>query len=113
VIDAGLPSPECNPYVVDGDGVVVGMPDLLLTGCGLVGEYDGEHHRSLEAHTVDNCREEDFEALGLVVVRATSLDLGPSRRETVRRLRVGYERAQRVAHADRGWGWRPSPTGNR
>lgn len=109
VVDAGLGTPECNPHVVDADGVVVGMPDLLLAEVGLVGEYDGSQHRDLGNHTRDNAREEGFEGLGLVVVRATSLDVGPLRAATVARLVAGYRRAQRVDPDLCSWGWRPGP----
>jgi hypothetical protein len=105
VVEAGLPRPQCNAYVLD-DVVVVAMPDLLDVSCGLVGEYDGATHRELEEHTYDNVREEDLERLGLVVVRATSVDVGVRRDRTVSRLLDGYRRAQKKNQ--RAWGWRPS-----
>lgn len=107
VVVAGLPRPQCNPYVVDAEGTVVAMADLLDDGCGLAGEYDGSTHRELGEHTADNVREEDLEGLGLVVVRATSLDLGRFRSRTVARILQGRERA--TATTSRSWGWRPSP----
>lgn len=107
VVEAGLPHPRCNPYVLDELGSVVAMPDLLDDGSGLAGEYDGATHRHLADHTSDNAREEDLEDLGVVVVRATSLDLGPLRPRTVTRLRAGRRRA--AATASGRWGWRPSP----
>ncbi len=106
VVEAGLPRPQCNPYVLDADGVVVAMPDLLDLESGLAGEYDGSTHRGLREHTEDNAREECLEDLGVEVVRATSLDLGPARARTVGRLLAGQRRA---ASATRAWGWRPSP----
>jgi hypothetical protein len=109
IVEAGLSRPECNAYLIGGLGQVLGMPDLLLVEAGFVGEYDGAHHRDLEAHTLDNAREEDFESLGLVVVRATSLDLGPRRQLTVRRLQAGHDRAVALGPGDADWGWRPSP----
>jgi hypothetical protein len=109
IVEAGLARPECNAYLIGGLGQVLGMPDLLLVEAGFVGEYDGAHHRDLHAHTLDNAREEDFESLGLVVVRATSLDLGPRRQLTVRRLRAGHDRAVALGMGDADWGWRPSP----
>jgi hypothetical protein len=108
IVEAGLPRPECNPYLLDGLGQVVGMPDLLLVAVGMVGEYDGAHHRDLREHTLDNAREEDFEGLGLIVVRATSLDLGSRRHLTTRRLVAGYDRALAVGGPSK-WGWRPGP----
>ena len=106
VVEAGLPRPQCNPYVLDGTGAVVAMPDVLDLESGLAGEYDGAEHRSLRQHTADNAREEDLEGLGLEVVRATSLDVGPLRVRTVARILAGRERA---AGQVRSWGWRPSP----
>lgn len=106
VVEAGLPRPQCNPYVVDGTGAVVAMPDVLDVESGLAGEYDGAEHRSLRQHTADNAREEDLEGLGVAVVRATSLDVGPLRVRTVARILAGRERA---AGQVRSWGWCPSP----
>jgi hypothetical protein len=106
VVEAGLPRPQCNPYVLDGTGAVVAMTDLLDVESGLAGEYDGAEHRGLRQHTADNAREEDLEGLGCEVVRATSLDVGPLRDRTVARILAGRERA---AGQVRAWGWRPSP----
>lgn len=105
VVDARLPRPECNAYVIDCDGRVVAMVDLLDPESGLVGEYDGATHRLLASHTADNAREEDLEHCGLAVVRATSMDLGIYRQRTITRLRAGRERA--LASRSRSWGWRP------
>jgi hypothetical protein len=106
VVEAGLPRPQCNPYVLDGTGAVVAMADVLDVESGLAGEYDGAEHRSLRQHTADNAREEGLEGLGLAVVRATSLDVGPLRARTVARILAGCERA---AGQVRSWGWCPSP----
>lgn len=93
ILDAGLPVPQVNPELSDGRGRLLGLPDLLEEGTGLVGEYDGGQHRELGNHTADNAREEAFEREGLTVVRATSLDLGGIR--LVRRLRAGHADAAR------------------
>ena len=109
VVDAGLPVPRCNPDVVDSLGTVVGMADLLDVEIGLLGEYDGGIHRDLEAHTFDNTREEGFENLGLVVVRATSLDVTRHRARTVVRLHQGRRRAlDNTRRGSRSWGWAPA-----
>jgi hypothetical protein len=109
MVDARLPQPQSNPIVVDGSGSFVAMPDLLDLDAGMVAEYDGSGHRDLGVHTHDNAREENMERVGLVVVRATSLDVGPLRRVTVRRLIDGRRRALALDPAARTWGWRPSP----
>jgi hypothetical protein len=107
VVEAGLPRPLVNPSVVAEDGVFVGKPDLLGLDAGLVAEYDGAQHRDLRQHTADNAREEGFERLNLVVVRATALDLWPRRPDLVRRLRWAHRQG---TSRDRGrdrWGLRP------
>jgi len=109
VVDAGLSVPVCNPYVVDRHGSIVGMSDLLDIEIGLAGEYDGSTHRDLEEHTADNTREESFEDLGVVVVRATSLDVTRHRSRTVDRLLDGRRRAIDITRRGaRSWGWAPS-----
>ena len=94
VVVAGLPVPLVNRGVVDADGHLVGLADLLDVEAGTAGEYDGSDHRSLTQHTAANVREEAFEALNLTVVRATALDLWPHRADLVRRLREGRQRGQ-------------------
>ena len=93
LLDAQLPTPQVNPEVVDGRGRLLGLPDLLDPGSGLVGEYDGSQHRELDQHLSDNVREERFERIGLTVVRATSRDL-PGRL-LVSRLQAGHDDARR------------------
>jgi hypothetical protein len=93
-VEAGLPKPAVNVAVLDSSGVFAGIPDLLDEASGLVGEYDGGQHRELVQHTNDNAREERLESLGLVVVRATSVDLKSRRTQLVTRLRSGYQRAR-------------------
>lgn len=86
VVEAGLPPPLVNPGICDAWGTLHGEPDLLDLEAGLVGEFDGAHHRELRQHTSDNIREETFENLNLEVVRATTIDLWPRRRELVARV---------------------------
>ena len=67
------------------------MADLLDPEAGLVGEYDGEGHRELDRHVLDNAREEWFEDAGLVVVRACSPTCArPTERRSALRLRSAY-----------------------
>jgi len=107
VLAAGLPRPLCNPTVVDEFGHVVGLPDLLDPESGLVGEYDGAGHRTESQHAVDNEREESFEDLGLVVVRAGAPDLRPAGlKRFVARLRAGQARANATPRDRRRWGLR-------
>ncbi len=93
VLEAGLPTPLVNWSVVDKSGQLLGEIDLLDPTAGLAGEYDGATHRQLGAHARDNAREEWLEAAGLVVVRATSIDLTAHRGRLIHRLRVAHGRA--------------------
>jgi hypothetical protein len=108
VADAGLPTPLVNPKVFSvAIGRLLGLPDLLDPDSGLVGEYDGAHHRDLDQHTGDNVREEAFEDAGLTVVRATVTDLR-HREQLAARLRKGYRRARRAQVRD--WFVQPDRT---
>ena len=110
LLEAGLPQPVCNAYVVDAVGEVVACTDLLDPRTGMCAEYDGPTHRTLEGHTSDNSREEALEDLGLVVVRATSVDLWRRNRPaTARRLQRAHARAALANAGPASWGWRPSP----
>ena len=108
VVQAGLPVPLVNPDIVDveGGGFLVGRADLLDLTAAMVGEYDGEDHRTLARHTADNDREESLERLNLTVVRATALDIWPRRSRLVARLQAGYrDGLARDPDRDR-WGYR-------
>lgn len=94
VVSARLRPPLVNVGVRNRAGFLLGVPDLLDGDSGLVGEYDGAHHRTLRNHSADNVREERLEAHNLTIVRATAIDLFVRRTELVRRLRNGYARAQ-------------------
>ena len=103
IVEAGLPRPLVNRAVYRTDGFPLGEPDLLDEESGLAGEYDGSGHRGLERHTHDNQREEWMEHAGLVVTRATSIDLGPRRRGLVGRLRAAHARAMARDASTRRW----------
>jgi hypothetical protein len=94
VVAAGLPVPQVNVRLTDGQGVFVGEPDLLDPESGFVGEYDGADHRTLARHTADNAREEALERLNLTVVRATSVDLWTQRSRLIGRLVDGRDRGR-------------------
>lgn len=91
--EAGLPRLLVNVPLYDRAGNLLGVPDLLEPLCGLVIEYDGAYHRELRQHTLDNAREERFEAHGLTVVRVTALDMR-NREATMVRLKRAHQRCQ-------------------
>lgn len=105
VVQAELPVPQVNVDVVDDLGVFVGRPDLLEVESATVAEYDGAQHRDLDQHTSDNAREEGFEHRGLVVARATSLDLWPRRRQLVTRLQDAHRRGMERDRSRDHWRW--------
>lgn len=107
VLDCLLPAPEVNAVVRAADGFLLGMGDLLDPVTGLLGEYDGSHHRQPDQHAQDNAREEGLEEAGLTVVRVTGVDLGRFRARTRVRLRTRWQRAGRSPRGD--WTWEPGP----
>ena len=100
-LDAGLPPPLVNATVLDRHGQSRGEVDLLDAGLGLVGEYDGSPHSDAGARSVDAVKQEALERVGLVVVRATAVDMRPRhRRRTVWRLREAAKRARGLPPGD-------------
>lgn len=95
MIDGGWPEPLCNRLVYALDGRIVGRPDRLDVELGVVGEFDGEHHRSRAQHRRDVSRERSSARWGW----STS----PSWRATRRRPNCSGWRAHATG---RGPGWR-------
>lgn len=75
VLDAGLDAPRVNWAVGDGTGRFLAEVDLLDPVVGLVGEYDGAHHRSGVRHTRDVRREDSLRRVGLEYITVTGRDL--------------------------------------
>jgi very-short-patch-repair endonuclease len=75
---AGLPRPEVQAAVHDDLGRFVGRPDLLYRAQHLAIEYDGGNHR--ERMVDDNRRQNGLIAVGLRILRFTSVDVykGPA-----------------------------------
>ena len=92
-LDAGLPRPLINHPVFDRRGNLLGIPDLLDPEAGLVGEYDGAHHKSGPQHARDVAREDRFRDVGLEYFTVVGGDL--TRRElVVRRILAARSRAR-------------------
>lgn len=101
---AGLPRPGCNRVVRDLEGRFVARVDLVDGEAGVVGEYDGAVHADAGRRSEDARRQEDVESLGLVVVRATAVDVrGDGAAAWQQRLRNAYQRATWRPVARRGW----------
>lgn len=108
---ANLPEPIVNEPVYDLDGNLLGIPDLFDPVAGLVVEYDGEHHRSIEQHRRDVTREQRFRGVGLEVV---SVVRGDSRRAAAARILGVRARALFLPPSQRAWTlerppWDPAP----
>jgi len=71
---AGLPRPRCNAPVFTLDGRHVGTPDLVDTGLGLVGQYNGSAHLSLAGAATDIKKDAAFRDLGLETVTMLASD---------------------------------------
>ena len=85
--DAGLPEPELNYRVADGDGRVRAMIDLAYPGFGVAIEYLGDHHRATStAYRADITRRELLVRLGWKVVFVTAADPLPAVAARVRTL---------------------------
>lgn len=100
VLLAELPPPLCNRPVFDRDGQLLGVPDLFDPVAGLVGEYDGAHHKDVVRHRSDVSREERFRKHGLeyfVVVQ------GDSREVASQRIRAARARAKFVPPESCSW----------
>jgi hypothetical protein len=98
---AGLPPPVANRNVYDLDGRFLGRPDLLDPEAGLVGEYDGEHHRETAARRRDLAREDEFRNHGLEYFSLVSGEMHDQDR-VVARIRAARGRALTSA-APRSW----------
>jgi very-short-patch-repair endonuclease len=114
-LEAGLPPPLLNQPLFDRQGRLLCYPDLLDVEAGLVGEYDGAHHRGPGRHSKDVGREDLLRRHGLEVFRVTGPDLRSPGRVKERMLEA-RSRAKFLPEAERRWtttpppGWEPGPT---
>lgn len=73
LVEAGLPAPECNVDVFDGDRFVARV-DMLYRDEKVVVEYDGDYHRDPDQWSRDQIRRAELESLGYRVVTVTRRD---------------------------------------
>ncbi|HEY0952347.1 hypothetical protein [Nocardioides sp.] len=108
ICEARWGRPLCNRAILDTDGRLVAVPDLLDPQRGVVGEYAGADHRDIDQHESDIAREADLRGVGLEYVEVVARDLRDPAR-VVRRMREAAERATALT---RRWvlGPPPSPT---
>jgi hypothetical protein len=107
-IDAGLPRLEPNCPVLDRQGNLLGIVDLLEPAAGLALEFDGADHRDRIRHTRDVAKDEAFRSHGLEVTRITGTDLR-DRDLVVNRLLAARSRARFEPADVRRWVAAPVP----
>ncbi len=108
---AGLDEPLVNEPIYDLDGRLIGIPDLFDPVAGLVGEYDGAHHKGVEQHRRDVRREGAFRDHGLEFVTIVQ---GDSRSTAAERVRAAHARAKFLPPESCAWtlerpAWDPQP----
>jgi len=74
----GLPAPECEYVVRDGQGRSVGRIDFVWRPWRLGLEYDGDEFHPPRRWEADDRRQEAIEVLGIRLERADRFDLRPS-----------------------------------
>lgn len=108
---AGLDPPLVNRSVYDLDGNLLGIPDLFDPVAGLAGEYNGEHHKSVEQARQDAEREERFRNHGIECFEVVQ---GDSRQVAAARMLAARARAKFLPPESRAWtlerpAWDPEP----
>jgi hypothetical protein len=92
LLDAGLPMPLINVPVFSLGGRLLGYPDLFDPLAGMVGEYNGVDHKSIERHRSDVAREERYRDHGLEYFTVVGGDLR-DRDLVVKRMLATRQRA--------------------
>ncbi|WP_434991958.1 endonuclease domain-containing protein [Arthrobacter sp. Ld5] len=101
ILDAGLPEPEVNRWILDEDGRV-SRPDLQYRRQRVALEYEGEHHLTDPRQWArDIERDERLRALGWTVLRFTKRHLGAGREDAMARIRYALAVAGQDAVRDR------------
>ncbi len=98
LVGSGLPEPEVNTDIVDGDGRFLARGDLVYRGFRVLVEYDGDQHRtSTDQFERDLGRLDDLAAAGWRVVRISGRAFFGDRERAIGRVTRALEAA----------GWRP------
>jgi hypothetical protein len=99
LLEAGLPRPEVQITLRDGDGRFVGRADLYYPAARLVLEYDGGNHR--ERLVEDDRRQNLLLNAGFRLLRFTAADLRNRPAVVVAQVRAALEAGRPITH-----GWR-------
>ena len=75
MVFAGLKEPRLNVPILDEHGRIVCSPDFFWERERVVGEYDGDYHRTLDAIERDRAKDFVYADRGLEVFRLHIRDL--------------------------------------
>ena len=92
---AGIPAPEVNVTLYDGEGKFLGRVDLLWRDARFIVEYEGDHHRDPKQYRADLARRYRMERAGYRVLPITAADVYKRPEELVATVRA--ELAERTA----------------
>lgn len=99
MLRAGLPAPEVNPPLYDGNGRFLAMPDLAFARYRMAIDYEGDHHRTEAAQwEKDIARVPRLQDAGWHHTRVSKKD-----------LRNSTELLIRLERLLRGRGWNAPP----
>jgi very-short-patch-repair endonuclease len=80
LVTAGFPEPELNQDIFSATGAWLGRVDMLWRRARVVGEYEGDGHRSERRRwRADIERVRRMEAAGFRVIRITADDIATTR----------------------------------
>ena len=97
---AGFPRPLMNVEVLDLDGRLLAIVDLLDLEACVCGEFNGSAHRSAARQSRDERRHADLRAVGLETFTIVGSD---SERVQVERMTAARRRAGWTPETDRRW----------
>lgn len=100
LLDARFRRPLMNREVLDLDGRLLAVVDLLDVESGSYGEYDGEAHRARARHRRDVARTEALRGVGL---EGFTIVAGDSVAVQVQRMRAARKRALWLLEGERPW----------
>ena len=94
LVTAGLPEPELNAPVLGEEGRVLGHGDLVWRSARVVGEYEGDQHRSdVRQWRYDIRRYDAFAAAGWTTIRVAADSMTPMNRAALVERFAGALRA--------------------
>jgi hypothetical protein len=101
---AGLPEPEVNLELRDGEGFFLLRPDLSWPTLKVAVEYDGQHHlTSTRQWERDVERRNDLTAAGWLLITVTASGVYRTPEDTVRRVADALSRRSTPVRTSDAW----------